>query len=98
MWMMLQQDKPSDYVIATGETHSVEQFLDEAFGCVNLDWHDYVVQDPRFMRPAEVDMLVGDPAKAGHDLGWEPTVTFPELVKMMVDADIKLLKDGEVPL
>lgn len=98
MWLMLQQDKPADYVVATGETHSVEQFLDEAFGCVNLDWHDYVVQDPRFMRPAEVDLLVGDPAKAGRELGWEPTVTFPELVKMMVDADIKLLKDGEVPL
>lgn len=98
MWLMLQQDKPSDYVIATGETHSVEQFLDEAFGCVNLDWHDYVVQDPRFMRPAEVDLLVGDPSKAGRELGWEPTVTFPELVKMMVDADIKLLKNGQVPL
>jgi GDPmannose 4,6-dehydratase len=98
MWLMLQRDKPSDYVVATGETHSVEQFLDEAFGCVNLDWHDYVVQDPRFMRPAEVDLLVGDPTKAGRELGWEPTVTFPELVKMMVDADIKLLKDGEVPL
>lgn len=98
MWLMLQQDRPNDYVVATGETHSVEEFLNEAFGCVNLDWHDYVVQDPRFMRPAEVDLLVGDPSKAGRDLGWEPTVTFPELVKMMVDADLKLLEDGETPL
>ncbi|MCB9422192.1 MAG: GDP-mannose 4,6-dehydratase [Ardenticatenaceae bacterium] len=98
MWLMLQQEKPADYVVATGETHSVEEFLNEAFGCVNLDWHDYVVQDPRFMRPAEVDLLVGDPTKAGRELGWEPVVTFPELVKMMVDADLKLLKDGETPL
>lgn len=98
MWLMLQQDKPSDYVIATGETHSVEEFLEEAFGYVDLDWHDYVVQDPRFMRPAEVDLLVGDPSKAGRDLGWEPSVTFAELVKMMVDADIKLLEEGETPL
>lgn len=98
MWLMLQQDKPDDYVVATGETHSVEEFLNEAFGCVDLDWHDFVVQDPRFMRPAEVDLLVGDPAKAGRKLGWEPTVTFPELVKMMVAADLKLLKDGETPL
>jgi GDPmannose 4,6-dehydratase len=98
MWLMLQQDKPNDYVVATGETHSVEEFLNEAFGYVDLDWHDYVVQDPRFMRPAEVDLLVGDPSKAGRKLGWEPKVTFPELVKMMVDADLKLLEDGETPL
>jgi GDPmannose 4,6-dehydratase len=98
MWLMLQQDNPQDYVVATGETHSVEEFLNEAFGGVNLDWHDYVVQDPRFMRPAEVDLLVGDPSKAGRDLGWEPVVAFPELVKMMVDADLKLLKDGDTPL
>ena len=98
MWLMLQQDKPSDYVVATGETHSVEEFLNEAFGYVNLDWHDFVIQDPRYMRPAEVDLLVGDPSKAGRDLGWEPAVTFAELVRMMVDADIKLLKDGETPL
>ncbi len=98
MWLMLQQDKPDDFVIATGETYSVEEFLTEAFGCVDLDWHDYVVQDPRFMRPAEVDLLVGDPSKAGRDLGWEPTVTFPELVKMMVDSDMKLLEAGEKPL
>lgn len=98
MWLMLQRDVPTDYVIATGETHSVEDFLNEAFGCVDLDWHDYVVQDPRFMRPAEVDLLVGDASKAGRELGWEPTVTFPELVKMMVDADLKLLENGQTPL
>lgn len=98
MWLMLQQDNPDDYVVATGETHSVEEFLNEAFGCVDLDWHDYVVQDPRFMRPAEVDLLVGDPSKAGRDLGWEPVVTFSQLVKMMVDADLKLVKDGDTAL
>lgn len=96
MWLMLQQDKPDDFVIATGETHSVEEFLDVAFGHVNLDWHDYVVQDERFMRPAEVDLLVGDPSKAGRDLGWEPAVSFEQLVQMMVDADIKLLEAGRV--
>jgi GDPmannose 4,6-dehydratase len=94
MWMMLQRDRPEDYVIATGVTHSVEQFLDAAFGCADLDWHDYVVQDPRFMRPAEVDLLVGDASKAGRDLGWEPSVTFRELVSMMVEADLRLLQNG----
>ncbi|MCP4362933.1 MAG: GDP-mannose 4,6-dehydratase [Chloroflexi bacterium] len=98
MWLMLQQDTPDDYLVATGETHSVEQFLQQAFGSVNLDWHDYVVQDKRFMRPAEVDLLVGDPAKAGQQLGWEPQVTFPELVQMMVEADIELLQAGQVPM
>jgi GDPmannose 4,6-dehydratase len=96
MWLMLQQDKPDDYVVATGETHSVEQFLNVAFGHVNLDWRDYVVQDERFMRPAEVDLLVGDPSKAGQKLGWEPNVSFEQLVQMMVDADIKLLQAGRV--
>ena len=95
MWRMLQQDTPGDFVVATGETHSVEEFLNEAFGCLDLDWHDYVVQDPRFMRPAEVDLLVGDPTKAGRVLGWEPSVSFPELVKMMVDADMALVESGE---
>jgi GDPmannose 4,6-dehydratase len=95
MWLMLQQDEPEDFVIATGETHSVEEFLELAFGHVDLDWRDYVVQDERFMRPAEVDLLVGDPSKAGEKLGWEPQVTFPELVAMMVDADIKMLKAGD---
>lgn len=98
MWLMLQHEQPDDFVIATGETHSVEEFLNLAFSSVDLDWHDYVVQDPRFMRPAEVDLLVGDPAKAGERLGWEPSVTFPELVKMMVEADIQLLKDGRTPM
>lgn len=98
MWLMLQRDTPDDYVIATGETWSVEQFVHEAFAHVNLDWHDYVTQDPRFMRPAEVDLLVGDPSKAGRDLGWEPMVSFRELVQMMVDADIALLKSGETPM
>jgi GDPmannose 4,6-dehydratase len=98
MWLMLQQDTPEDFVIATGETHSVEEFLSEAFGHVDLDWHDYVVQDPRFMRPAEVDLLVGDPAKAGRQLGWEPSVGFSELVRMMVEADIKMLEDGKHPM
>ncbi|MCL4870716.1 MAG: GDP-mannose 4,6-dehydratase [Anaerolineae bacterium] len=94
MWLMLQQDRPDDFVIATGETYSVEDFLQEAFGYVNLDWRDYVVQDPQFMRPAEVDLLVGDPAKAGHQLGWEPSVSFRELVRMMVEADLRMLQDG----
>jgi GDPmannose 4,6-dehydratase len=98
MWLMLQQDAPEDFVIATGETHSVEEFLSEAFGYVDLDWHDYVVQDPRFMRPAEVDLLVGDPSSAGKRLGWEPTVGFGELVRMMVDSDIKMLVDGKQPM
>jgi GDPmannose 4,6-dehydratase len=98
MWLMLQQDVPEDFVIATGETHSVEQFLDVAFGYADLDWHEYVVQDERFMRPAEVDLLVGDPSKAGQELGWEPTVSFKQLVQMMVDSDIKLLQAGRVAL
>jgi GDPmannose 4,6-dehydratase len=98
MWLMVQKDDPVDYVVATGETHSVEELLHLAFGCVDLDWHDYVVQDPRFMRPAEVDMLVGDPSKAGRELGWEPQITFVELVRMMVDADLRLLEDGKIPL
>jgi GDPmannose 4,6-dehydratase len=98
MWLMLQQDKPEDYVIATGETHSVQQFLEEAFGHVDLDWHDYVIQDPRYMRPAEVDLLVGNAAKAGRQLGWEPSVSFQELARMMVDADIKMLREGDTPM
>ena len=98
MWLMLQQDTPDDYVVSTGETHSVEEFLDLSFGSVDLDWHDYVVQDERFMRPAEVDLLVGSPEKAGRKLGWEPEVSFAGLVKMMVEADIKLIKDGNTPM
>jgi len=93
MWLMLQQDEPDDYVVATGRTHSVERFCELAFGHVGLNWRDYVVQDERFMRPAEVDLLVGDPAKAREKLGWEPETSFEALVAMMVDADIKLLKE-----
>jgi GDPmannose 4,6-dehydratase len=95
MWLMLQQEKPDDYVVATGETHSVQELVETACGYVGLDWHDFVVQDPRFMRPAEVDMLVGDPSKAGAVLGWEPKVTFTELIHMMVEADLELLKSGD---
>ena len=88
MWMMLQQDKPDDYVVATGETYEIKEFLDIAFNHVNLDWHDYVAFDPRYLRPAEVDLLIGDPTKAKQKLGWEPSVTFEELVKLMVNADL----------
>ncbi|RME39142.1 MAG: NAD-dependent epimerase/dehydratase family protein, partial [Thermoflexia bacterium] len=93
MWLMLQQPEPDDYVVGTGETHSVRELCEIAFAHVGLDWRDYVVQDPRYMRPAEVDLLVADPSKARRVLGWEPTVTFEELVKMMVDADLKLLQE-----
>jgi GDPmannose 4,6-dehydratase len=86
-WRMLQQDEADDYVLATGESHSVEEFLQEAFTYAGLDWRDYVKIDPRYFRPSEVDVLVGDYAKAKEKLGWEPTVRFHELVRMMVDAD-----------
>ncbi len=92
MWLMLQQDEPDDYVIATGQTHSVQRLLEVAFGCVGLDWKNYTVQDAAFMRPAEVDLLIGDPSKAHAKLGWEPSVTFEQLVEMMVQADIERLK------
>lgn len=88
MWLMLQQDQADDYVIATGETHSIREFLDEAFNYVGLDWKKYVEIDPRYFRPAEVELLIGDPTKAKQKLGWQPRVTFKELVKIMVDADI----------
>ena len=91
MWLMLQQDQPDDYVIATGETHSVEEFLTEAFCRVGLDWHDYVELDPKYLRPAEVDLLIGDASKAKRVLGWEPKVSFKELVGLMVDADTAML-------
>jgi GDPmannose 4,6-dehydratase len=89
MWAMLQQDAPDDYVIATGETHSVEELVEVAFSHVGLDWHDHVIQDERFMRPAEVDLLIGDPTKARTELDWEPEVNFGDLIRMMVDADIE---------
>ena len=88
MWLMLQQDQPDDYVVATGETHSIKEFLDIAFKYVNLDWNDYVKFDPRYLRPAEVDLLIGEPSKAKQKLNWEPSVTFEGLVKLMVDADL----------
>jgi len=92
MWRMLQQDRPDDYVIATGQTHSVREFLDEAFGCLDLDWREYVEIDPRYLRPTEVDALCGDASKAREVLGWEPRVGFRELARMMVDADMKLAR------
>jgi GDPmannose 4,6-dehydratase len=92
MWLMLQQDEADDYVIATGETHSVREFLDEAFGRLDLDWKQFVEIDPRYFRPAEVDLLVGDASKARRKLGWEPKITFKELVRAMVDADLADLK------
>ncbi len=92
MWLMLQQDEPDDYVIATNETHSVQEFCELAFGHVGLDWRDHVVQDQRFMRPAEVELLIGDPTKAEKVLGWERKTSFPELVTMMVDSDLELVE------
>jgi len=89
MWMMLQQEKPDDYVIATGETHSVKEFLEEAFGFTNLRWQDYVAVDPRYYRPTEVNVLCGDASKAEKLLGWKPEVKFKELVKIMVEADLE---------
>jgi GDPmannose 4,6-dehydratase len=93
MWLMLQQEKPDDYVVATNETHSIREFLDHAFECVKLDWKKYVEIDPRYYRPAEVDLLIGDYSKARRQLGWEPQTKFADLVRLMVAADIKLLKD-----
>ena len=91
MWLMLQQDEPDDYVIATGETHTVQEFVEIAFGHAGLNWEEHVKLDPRFIRPAEVDLLIGDPAKAKQELGWQPSVDFRGLVEMMVDADIAAL-------
>ena len=93
MWLMLQQEQPDDYVVATGETHAVREFCELAFGHVGLDYRDYIVQDERFMRPAEVDLLIGNPAKAKAALGWQPKTPFPNLVRMMVDADMQQLKE-----
>ncbi len=93
MWLMLQQEKPDDYVIATNETHSIREFLDVAFTHAGMDWNQYVEIDPRYYRPAEVELLIGDYSKAKRQLGWSPKTTFVDLVKLMVDADIKLLQD-----
>ncbi len=92
MWMMVQQDTPDDYVLATNETHTVREFVEEAFAHVGLDWKEFVKHDPRYERPAEVDLLVGDPAKAKRQIGWEPKTKFKELVRIMVDADLAELK------
>ncbi|MBN1123662.1 MAG: GDP-mannose 4,6-dehydratase [Sedimentisphaerales bacterium] len=102
MWMMLQQDKPDDYVIATGQTYSVREFLEEVFGHLDLDWQDYVEIDPRYYRPTEVDLLLGDASKARKTLGWEPKVSFRDLAKLMTESDLelarreKILKDHEM--
>jgi len=90
MWLMMQADEPDDYVIATGECHSVRDFLDQAFGYLDLDWNEHVEIDPRYYRPAEVELLIGDSSKARRVLGWEPTITFTEMVRMMVDHDLEL--------
>jgi len=94
MWLMLQQDKPDDYVVATGETHSVKEFADMAFNCVNLDYRDYVKVDPQFYRPSEVELLVGDATKAKKVLGWDYNITFDDLVREMVDTDMELIKSS----
>jgi GDPmannose 4,6-dehydratase len=91
MWLMLQHDRPDDYVVATGETHEVREFLELAFGYVNLNWEDYVAFDERYLRPAEVELLIGNPTKARQALGWEPSVSFKELVYLMVEADLAAL-------
>ena len=93
MWLMLQQDKPEDFVVSTGETHSVREFLEETFGCLDLDWHDYVENDPRYYRPSEVELLLGDASMAKKLLGWKPRVSFKELVRMMVDHDLSIARD-----
>lgn len=101
MWLMLQQDEPDDYVVATNETHSIKEFLEEAFRCVGFKWQDYVEIDKRYYRPTEVDLLIGDYSKAKNKLGWEPKTKFKKLVKIMVEADIKELQDkleGKVKL
>jgi len=94
MWKMLQQDTPEDYVIGTGETHSVREFAEKAFNYVGLNYEDYIVQDPRFLRPSEVDVLISDPSKARQKLGWEPKVKFQDLVELMVEADLVRLKEA----
>lgn len=96
MWLMLQQEEPGDYVVATGETHSVREFLDEVFGYLDLDWKEYVEIDPRYYRPTEVDLLLGDASKARRELGWEPKITFKALARMMTEADLKIAEREKV--
>jgi len=98
MWLMLQQDGPDDFVISTGETHPVREFCEIAFSRVGLNWEDHVVVDERFFRPAEVDLLIGDPSKAGTQLGWKPKTSFRELVEMMVDADMNVIRRQQIML
>lgn len=98
MWLMLQQDQPDDYVLATGETHSVRELCEAAFGYLGLNWEEHVVVDPKYYRPAEVDLLIGDASKAGRVLGWEPQVNFEQLVRMMVDADLKALESNDTTI
>jgi GDPmannose 4,6-dehydratase len=93
MWLMLQQDKPDDYVVATGETHSIREFLDEVFGYLGMDWHEHVEIDPRYFRPTEVDILLGDAGKARTMLGWKPRVTFKELARLMTQSDLELAQN-----
>jgi GDPmannose 4,6-dehydratase len=95
MWLMLQAQSPDDYVIATGETHSVREFLDEAFGYLGLDWKQYVQQDARHLRPAEVDLLLGDASKARRELGWKTKVNFQQLVRMMIDHDLEVAREEQ---
>jgi GDPmannose 4,6-dehydratase len=96
MWLMLQQDAPDDFVVGTGETHTVQEFVEIAFDHVGLDWQKYVVVDPKFIRPAEVDLLLSDPGKAKKKLGWQPTVSFEKLVKMMVESDLALARQQKM--
>jgi GDPmannose 4,6-dehydratase len=98
MWLMLQAEEPDDYVVATGETHSIREFLDLSFGMLDLDWKEFVEIDPRYYRPTEVDLLLGDATKAREKLGWEPKVAFPELVKIMVDHDLGLAQQEQAAL
>tara|TARA_R110002072_G_scaffold107777_18_gene234236 strand:- start:5013 stop:6014 length:1002 start_codon:yes stop_codon:yes gene_type:complete len=99
MWLMLQQDEPRDYVIATGVTHTVEQLVDTAFRCVDRDWHDHVVQDPALLRPAEVDHLVGDATRAREELGWAPKITFADMIREMVDYDLaSCAREAQLPV
>ncbi|MCW5879338.1 MAG: GDP-mannose 4,6-dehydratase [Anaerolineae bacterium] len=98
MWLMLQEDHPDDYVVATGETHSVRRLCEVAFGSVGLNWEDYVYVNPDDLRPAEVDLLVGDASKARRELGWAPTVTFEQMIQMMVEADLEALRSQRQPM
>ncbi len=97
LWLMLQQDQPDDFVVATGRTHTVQRLCELAFAAAGLDWHDYVRIDSRYLRPAEVDLLVGDPTKARTSLGWEPSVSFEQMIELMVDADIRMFSGDEAP-